>query len=772
MAHLPTFIYDLALILMVAGATTIIFKMLKQPLVLGYLVAGFLAGPHFDFFFTVSDKANVHTWSEIGIIFLLFALGLEFSIKKLSSVGHTAVITAITEVVSMLTLGFICGQMLGWNIMDSVFLGGMLSMSSTTIIIKAFDDLNMKGQRFTDLVFGTLIIEDIVGIIMMVMLSTIAVSTALSQLSLIASVLQLTFALILWFILGVFLIPELFRRIRKDFNDETLLIVALGLCLSMVVLATKLGFSAALGAFLTGSILAETREAKRIEHLLLPVKDLFGAVFFVSVGMMVAPSQLLEYWYPIVIIVLLTIFGKLFFSTFGMLLSGQTLKTAMLGGFSLAQIGEFAFIIAGLGQSLKVTSDFLYPIVVAVSVITTFTTPFCVKIAIPCYEKLNTVLPKNIRKILDKYNSDSSEDTKDRHWQMLLKSYFLNLMIHSVLLTAIVFLLFNYKNLLHLNLSENVAFTLDIVMPFIALLIMSPFLKDLLFDKRSRPELISTLWFKKKSNRLPLMVLLFLRIIIAMVFIFIALFSSMPLHPVLIISISVIVAYVIYTSDWLLSQYLRLEASFLINLNENHLREQKKLMSNNGNTNKIYWLDENLFVAFFKIGETSDFAGKALKDLSFREKFGINVLQIIRKNKILDIPGGNISLNKNDHIVVLGSNEQLNLFSANKIQDILTFEEMYERISLRNFIVSQKQYNEKSNLLCYAVIIDENSPLLGKTIKDSNIRDKWHCLVIGLERDGYSMRNPHISLVFAKNDIIWVLGKDDMIGELARADLL
>ncbi len=767
MAHLPELISDLAIILIAAGVTTLIFKKLKQPLVLGYIVAGFLAGPHFDFFFTVSDKTNIQTWAEIGIIFLLFALGLEFSLKKLASVGHTAVITAITVLAGMLFLGYSAGKLLGWNTMDSIFLGGMISMSSTTIIIKAFSDLKLKGQKFTDLVFGILVVEDIVGIVMMVMLATLAGSGEVSELNMLKGVLKLSFFLVLWFVLGIFIIPLFFRYTRKDLNNETLLIVALGMCLGMVVLANYIGFSSALGAFITGSILSGTRESERIEHLLSPVKDLFGAVFFVSVGMMVVPAQLVTYSLPIFVVLLATVIGQPFFSTVGLLLSGQPLKVSMQGGFSLAQIGEFSFIIAGLGQGLGITSEFLYPIVVAVSVISTFTTPFFVGRAIPAYNFLQTSMPQKAKDFLDKYTEDSpSNDKKDRDWRDFLKLYFASLIIHSVILTAIVFLSFNYEQFLPVKKSGFFGALLE---TFLSLLLMSPFLKDLLFNKNSRPELVSTLWFKKRSNRLPLMALLLLRIIIAILFILVVLLRFLPLHPLIIVLLTLIIAKIIYSSDWLLGQYLKLEASFIINLNEKHLRERKKEAESNGEENNIFWLDQELHISLFEMNEGCECIGKSLKELSFREKLGVNILQILRGGKHIDIPGGKVHLKNSDTLVILGTEAQIKLFgSANSNW----FKELSPHMTLRDFLIQQEIEDEKSPLLCYAVIVNDKASLLGKSIKDSNIRDKWHCLVLGLERGVYTTINPHISLIFQKDDIIWIIGKEDMVSELARADLL
>ena len=435
MAHLPQIIVDLAMILLVAGVTTILFKKLNRPLVLGYIIAGFITGPHFSFFPTVSDAANIQVWSEIGVIFLLFALGLEFSFYKLKSVGNTAFIATAVEIGGMLGFGYVCGTLLGWSHMDSIFLGGMLAMSSTTIIIKAFEDLKLKGKRFTEMVFGVLIVEDIAGIIMMVMLSTLA-AAGISTMELAMGVGRLGFFLTLWFVMGMYLIPTFFKKAKDLMNDETLIVASIGLCLGMVVLATHMGFSAALGAFIMGSLIAEAPNAEHIEHLVKPVKDLFGAVFFVSVGMLVDPSLLLQYWFPILVLVAVTIIGKLIFSTGGVLAAGQNLNISMHCGFSLAQIGEFSFIIASLGMSLGVISDFLYPIIVAVSVVTTFTTPFFIMAADPAYKVVTKLLPAKVLQWLDRY-TDEDDEAGDSDWSTLLQAYFTRMFIFLTLLFAI-----------------------------------------------------------------------------------------------------------------------------------------------------------------------------------------------------------------------------------------------------------------------------------------------------------------------------------------------
>ncbi|HEU4472790.1 MAG TPA: cation:proton antiporter, partial [Flavisolibacter sp.] len=438
MAHLPNLITDLALILCAAAFITLVFKKLKQPLVLGYIIAGFLVGPYFSWIPTVHEGENIRIWAEIGVIFLLFSLGLEFSFKKLLKVGGSASITALVEVIVMVLIGFGVGQGLGWSFMDSLFLGGILSISSTTIIIRAFDELGLKTKQFATLVFGVLIVEDLVAIVLLVLLSTLAVSKQFAGTEMIYSILKLVFFLAIWFLSGIFFIPTLLRKAKKLISDEMLLIISVALCFLMVVFASQVGFSPALGAFIMGSILAETTKAERIEHLIKPVKDLFGAIFFVSVGMLIDPQVLVDHALPIVILCLVTIAGKVFSTTLGALLSGQQLQTSIQAGFSLAQIGEFSFIIATLGLSLNVTSDFLYPIAVAVSAVTTLTTPYLIRSSGRFYHWLNRRLPPNLVKRLNRYSSEAKQVSHTSEWKMFIRSTIINVVLLSVIILSII----------------------------------------------------------------------------------------------------------------------------------------------------------------------------------------------------------------------------------------------------------------------------------------------------------------------------------------------
>ena len=767
MSHLPTIITDLSMILLVAGITTILFKKINQPLVLGYIVAGFITGPNFNFFPTIADSTNINAWSEIGVIFLLFALGLEFSFYKLKSVGSTAGIATAVEIGGMLLVGYAAGSLLGWNHMDSLFLGGMLAMSSTTIIIKAFDDLKMRAQRFTEVVFGILIVEDIAGIIMMVLLATLAVATTnVSSIELLLSIGRLVFFLVLWFVLGMYLVPSFFKWAQRLMNDETLVIVAIGLCLGMVVLATHLGFSSALGAFIMGSLIAEAPNAEKIEHLIAPIKDLFGAVFFVSVGMLVNPALLLEQALPIFVLVVATIIGKLIFSTLGVLASGKSLSTSIHCGFSLAQIGEFSFIIASLGMSLGVISSFLYPIIVAVSVITTFTTPFCITAAEPAYNKLVSILPKRVVSWLNRYTDNDVSTGKDKDWKDLLYIYVIRMMIFSTLLLAIaigsgMYLQPYLKDTLKLPYANIITATLTLI-------IMAPILRAVLINRAGNADLFSKLWFKKRANHLPLLILLFGKMLIASAAIYFIFNTILGLHGLLACLGVLIVGYVISTSDWLMSEYLRIESRFLVNLNEKHMRKHREAAGNSDSQ----WFDEDLQLAYYMVEENSPVAGKSLKTLDFRQNYGCNVLQLSNPHRTVDMPGAEQIVTSNDTLLVIGTAAQLQIFDGAVKQRKLGVQQLQPPQSLRQFMLASHMQKPEQQFLSLAITIDKHSPLLGTSMKDAQLRNKWSCLVIGLERGAFTITNPHVSLTFEENDLLWILGKQKMMNTLIREEIL
>ena len=748
--HLPELISDLAVILLTGGIVTVIFKKLNQPLVLGYILAGFLIGPYMPFFFNVTDSASISTWSEIGIIILMFGLGLEFNLHKLVSVGGTAIITALTEVGGMLLFGYLVGQALGWGTMDSVFLGGMLSMSSTTIIIKAFDDLGVQKERFAQLVFGTLVIEDIAGIFMMIILSTISVGQGISGMALALKLGMLVLYLALWLILGIYLLPTLLNKASPLMSDETLLVVSLGLCFGMVLLADALGFSSALGAFLAGSLLAGTVHAERVEHLTQGVKDLFGAVFFISVGMMLDPAMVVKYIVPILALTLVTIVGKLFFSSMGVLLSGQSLKNAVHCGCSLAQIGEFAFIIASLGLSLGVIADYIYPIIIAVSVITTLTTPFFIKHSDNIYAFVVKLLPEKLTQKLERYtDEEQSEKEQDSDWSAFLSRYIRTVALYGVIMAGIG-IIGRYWLLPLLETALPSGAAAKAVTLAVIYLGMALFIRPML-DTRS-PQ-YTVLWMKKRSFRLPLMALSGIRILL------IALIAFIPLRNIAGIGsawlLPVIVAALLLASrmGWLASAYLNVEARFLTNLNERQLQH----FSDSGEYEQ--WLDEKLCVDSFSL--PAGFAGQSLKDLGWGRRFGVNVIKLAHGKRRKNMPAGNTALAAGDTVYVVGERENLRTLRLS-----LGLEESADAPTLREYIGSESE--AEGGLYSYALHVDKGDSLDGRSIKDSGIRENYDCMILGLQRGNLPIVQPDVNMTIQDNDIVWLLGTRVMAGKVLR----
>ena len=747
MSYLPTLIADLALILISASIITLLFKWLKQPLVLGYIVAGLLAGPYVHIFPTVGDIANVNIWAEIGVVFLLFALGLEFSFKKLINVGSTAFITATTEVISMLLIGYMVGYLLGWGTMNSIFLGGMLSMSSTTIIIKAFDDLGLRSQRFTGIVFGTLVVEDLIAILMMVLLSTMAVSKDFVGEELLVSVLKVVFFLILWFLIGIFILPAFLKKAKKLMNNETLLIVSLGLCLGMVVLATYTGFSAALGAFIMGSILAETIEAEHIEHIIQPVKDLFGAIFFVSVGMLVNPAVLVEYAWPVIIITLVTIIGKAIFSSLGVLLSGESLNISIKSGFSLAQIGEFAFIIAGLGVSLKVLDPFISPIIVAVSVITTFTTPYFIRLANPFAEWLYKVLPPKVQEMLARYASGKKTVNHDSDWKKLLKNIVGRVIIYSVLLTAIWLLSVKTLYPAVSEMFTPVTIWVNLAMCLVTLLLMTPFLWALISNKYNSSAIFLKLWEDENYNHGRLVALVLFRVSVAIFFISAVVISYFHLNIGIgvVIAVAVVALILILRED--LTQYSRLETHFLTNLN---LREEvaKKHHPLKTSFNSEF-NNKDIELTSVVVSPYSRYIGKSLGELSFRQEFGVNVVAIVRGDLKIYIPKSSERIYPQDKLAVVGTDGQLQKFrdEIESPQGVPDTEEMYQEMNLHSFTVNEAFH------------------FLDKSIVQSRFGEKYDSIVVAIERNG-ALVPLDKDVTFLLGDLVWFVGEREKIRQL------
>ncbi|MES2806361.1 MAG: cation:proton antiporter [Bacteroidota bacterium] len=733
--HLQPLISDLGLILMTAAVAVLLFKKIKQPLVLGYLIAGFLAGNHFDFFPSVKDIKSVEVWAEIGVIFLLFSLGLEFSFKKLMKVGGTASITAVTQIIAMVSIGYLVGQWIGWKPMDSIFLGVILSISSTTIILKTFDELGVKTQKFAGIVIGSLIVQDIVAILMMVLLSTIAVSQQFSGSELLLSVLKLIFFLTIWFVGGIFFIPTLLKKAKNILTDEMLLIISLALCLMMVILAANVGFSPALGAFIMGSIIAETTQAEHIEHLVKPVKDLFGAVFFVSVGMLINPGTLYEYALPVAILTFVVIIGQSVSSTIGALLSGQPLKQSVQTGMSLSQIGEFSFIIATLGMTLNVTSNFLYPIVVAVSAVTTFTTPFMVKFATPFSEYLEKKLPRKWIKKIERYSANAQSIKLVSNWQIVVRAFLTQVIIHSVIIVAVILLSSKFI----LPLVEGSQFG-NIFAALITLVILSPFLWALSLRRIAVKQV--AILREERKYRGPILMMILLRMILTLIYI--GFLLNIFFSPVIafLVLIAAVVVYFVFPKK-LNAQYHKIENHFLQNLNA---REIKKAVRSRSDLTP--W---DGHMTTFEIAPTSNIAGKTLEELSIREQLGINIAFVKRGEITINIPSRNERLFPGDEICVIGTDTQVAAFK--KYLD-------------QNEIDVSPLETESDIVLQQLELINE--AFIGKSIRDSELREKTRGLIVGLERGGKRILNPESKLILEKNDILWIVGSKKLLANLSK----
>ncbi len=750
MSDIPVLISDLAVILIAAGIVTLLFKWLKQPVVLGYIVAGLLAGPAVEWLPSISDPANIRIWADIGVIFLLFAMGLEFSFKKLMHIGGTAGIAALTIVVGMMTAGYCVGRLLGWSQMNCLFLGGMLSMSSTAIVYKAFDDMGLREQRFAGVVLGILVVEDLVGVVLMVLLSTFAVSREVEGMEMANSILKLGAFLLFWSVMGIFLIPTFLQKTRRLLNDETLLIVALGLCLGMVLLATRSGFSSALGAFVMGSLLAETVEAESIERIVKPVKNLFGAIFFVSVGMMIVPSMLVQYIGPILLLTLLVIVGQVVFSSFGILLSGQPLKIAVQSGFSLTQVGEFAFIIAALGVSLRVTDDFLYPIVVAVSVITTFFTPYMIRMAEPAYNFLDRRMPPSWKAFLDRYASGSNTIRHKSAWNRLLKSLVRIVATYTVLCTFFILIFFQYVAPWIREYIPGVRGSLICLV--IVLGVISPFLRAIIMKKNHSAE-FQQLWKDNKYNRGPLVSLIAVRILLCIGIVMGIVAELFNVALGLGLAIAVIIIGMIVVSKRLKKHSILLERRFFRNFSERELEQERKSPIKRNFVNNLLLRD--LHLADFDVVQGSMSVGRTLKELNYRQKYGVSVVSIIRGEYRINIPGGEERLYPFDKVIAVGTDKELEDFR----QDITARNQ-------RNKKEMAAKYQGDVSMEQFA--IEAGSKLIGLTIRQSGIRDRATCLVIGIERGDRSLMNPTPDTVFEEGDIVWIVGERSKLFRLAE----
>lgn len=742
MNHLPPMIIDLALILGAAAVSTLIFSKLRQPVVLGYLIAGFLVGPHFPLWPTVADGEGVKLWAEIGVIFLLFGLGLEFSFKKLAKVGKSAFIAATFEIITMSVVGYLFGQALGWTTMDSIFLGAILSMSSTTIIIRAFEEAGLKGKAFASLVFGILIVEDLMAILLMVILSAISIPGSFSGSNLAYLSARLVFFLLAWFLIGIYILPTLLKRLRGQLSNEIMLIVSIALCFLMVVLATKANFSAALGAFIMGSILAETEEGERIEHLLMSVKDLFAAVFFVSVGMMIDPSILREHFGVVILITIITIVGKLMGSGFGAVISGRSLRHSTQAGMSLAQIGEFSFIIATLGVSLNVVSDFLYPIIIAVSAVTTFTTPYMIRYSDPMYSWLEKRLPQRFLDRLSQYERAMSTNGRESGSALVWRTYGLLILLNTVVVLGIGLAASEWALPLLLE-----SFGDERIVRFLAcvltLVICSPFLTALALKvpKKIQSEEAESLL---RLRRLQLgMTALRVVIGLALIAIIISRFATTQILPLVVLIATPILIFSF--RGYMGRIYALVESQFLKNLNAKEIAELESLARL---PQLAPW---NASLSQVVLISDSNLAGRTLEECKFRTVTGATIGMIDRGSRRIFAPSRSERLLPGDELFLIGTEEQITVareLAHPKEKPVnMPHDELYNLESL---------------------VLDENSPYIKKTIREISFGDQYGGLIVGIERGGARILNPESTVVLHAGDLVWVFGHKNKIRELKK----
>ena len=742
-----TLVSDLALILISAGITTLLFKALKQPLILGYIVAGFLVGPHFGLFPNITSPEGVEQWSEIGIIFMLFGLGLEFSFRKLIQVGSSALIATMTIFLGMTFLGIALGGILGWNNMESLFLGGMLAMSSTTIIIKAFEDLGVSKMKFTGIVYGILVVEDLLAVVLMVLLSTMAVSQRFEGREILLALLKLVFFLILWFVVGMYLIPTLLKKGRKHINEEMLTVLSIGLCFGMVMIANVAGFSSALGAFVMGSLLAETIEAERIEKAIHGIKDLFGAVFFVSVGMMVDPAIIIEYWQPILILTLAVLVARTIFAISGVLLAGQGLESSVRSGMGLAPVGEFAFIIASLGASLGVMSGFIYPVVVAVSVPTTFVTPYFIKLSDPLLNLLQKRLPPKFLTLLTPMPTVRRTKAGESKWKEMLKSYWIRVVVYSVMLLAI-FVAGNIilEPLLEKHLEMLSPNLIKLICVAVTLLVMTPFLIGLEYTPNSQRRLVQDLWNGTQATKYTILALIVLRIFIGVNFVMEVIFHYFTLAWELVLLLVFAIAIIFILARRNIRKMNFIEKRFMENYNqkEQYEKEQRPLMSSI--KEKLGGYDIHL--EYVTVAQNSKYMGMQLKDVPFRSLYGINIIKIIRGDKVINIPSASEHLYPGDKVLMMGTNAQIQAF-------LTALEASRKEISeAAAAAIATEAANE---VYVGSVVLSENSPLAGKSLRMVEMR-KNGCVLIGLERGPEALMNPDPDFIFEVGDVVWLAG--------------
>lgn len=746
MDNIAPLISDLGLILIVAGIVTLLFKKLKQPLVLGYIVAGFLVGPNMPYVPSIIDSSDIKVWADIGVIFLLFSMGLDFSFKKIFKLGTSPFIAVAGILVSMFLIGYGAAYLFGWNSMERIFLASIFAIcSSSTIVYKTFNDLKLKQQRFASLVLSILVIEDVLSIVIMVMLSAIASGGSLDTMELVGISLKIAFFIILWFVVGIYLVPVFLRKTRKLMTDEILLIVSLAMCFFMAIFSAQVGFSSAFGAFVMGSILAETVDVHKIAKVVDPIKDLFGAVFFVSVGMLVNVNVIIEYALPIIAIVCFVILGQAIFGTFSFMLSGQSLKTSMQSSFSVAQIGEFPFIIASLGVSLGVIGSFMYPVIVAASAITTFLTPYVIKSAVPTYQFIERVLPRRWMKIINHMNLGTEQISEQSVWKPFFIKMFRTIVIYGIVSTAFMFLMLQFFLPFIRTILPH--WWANATCGIILFVIIAPFLRSIVLAPNHTNE-FKELWSVSHKNRLPLIFLTFLRVLVAVYFTFYIFNYLSRFSFALMGSIAIVLVSLTLLSRSLRKRTIRMERQFIENLRAREIESVVLGHNKPGYARNLQ--DRDVHLADFEIPENSIWIGKSLEELQLASVFGVQISSILRGKQRINIPSANTVIYPNDNIQAIGSDEQLTNFHTAIIDNVIPEETDIE----------QREMKLKQ------MIVHNTCFLVGKTIKDSGIRERFNCMIVGFDDGNDTLTPAQPDRTFKVGDIVWLVGEEMSLKQL------
>lgn len=727
-SHTNGLIADLAWILLLGALVTLLFKKLKQPVVLGYILAGFLASPKFEYLPSISNLDNITFWADLGIVVLMFSIGLEFSFRKLMKSGSSSVVTALIIITGMTFAGFGVGYILHLNMINRIFLGGMISMSSTTIIMKALGDLGLRQKKFAQLVLAVLIIEDLFAVLMLVLLSSMAMGDV-KGMELLFSIGKLAFFLIIWFVVGMYIFPTFFNKARAYLNDETLLIVAMALCFSMAVFSVACGFSLELGAFVMGSILAGTMAAERMDRVIAPVKNLFGSVFFISVGMMVDPGVLVTYWWQILLLACVVIAGMILFGTLGMLATGQTLRVAIESGFTLTQVGEFSFIIASLGMSLGVLNESLYPIIVAVSVLTIFTTPYFIKMADPAATWVEKHLPGSLTFLIDRYSRQTYDTNETRRlWRAVLGRYAWRIVLYSVILLAEIMVsrmfLFPFAEKLLPKAGHLVATVLTVIA-------MLPFLVALCFSSTHPTEKMK-LHQTAAFYDVPLLAMRIIRYLVTLFFIVYFITVTYSSLVGWLVGVACFALILVFASSRLLKRYSKMESKFISNLN---MRENMRMGVGNE-------LVDDMHQAFIEIDNNCPFVGDKLKDSGLRSDYGVSVSSISRGDDYMPLPSPEARIFPGDVLGVIGNDEQLR--KLNEDLDAAT--------------KAGIMLNIKQNPVDLSSIrLETDSPIVGVPLKNTDILHDYYSMIVKIKRgDDFIQPLPDVTL--HPGDVVWVVG--------------